>query len=277
MLKNVKVKIRLVIIVYNSHTLPIGILLLTLTAVLPAEAEVSDDQIFDYLYRRIKGQIGNHPVDGGLWEDARNGGYLLQFSMDIFGDQDEDDFLVGSMSLNGTAGNWKIFSDGVTMGWVKLSGIEFVAIRERDTTRLLHIGYGGLNYAYVLEQTISKNGIERVRKEVHPRELDGIREQWERNGEVIRPKIKVILLADFLRGSREWKAIDLQDENTVTYTVSNLSRLAYLVLKSDEARLSEMDFTPEMAFELLQSSMQASAEAKPDAAQEPSVINTQVK
>ena len=188
------------------------------------------------------------------------------------------------MGLNGTAGDWKIFSGEVAMGWVELSGIEFVAIREEDTTRLLYISYGGLHQTSIVEQTISKNGIERERKFVQPhvqsRELDGIREQWKKTGKVIRPKIKAILLADFLRGSREWKAIDLTDIDTITrsFGSGSIGRRGHIVLKSDEARLSEMDFTPEMAFKLLQSSMRASAEAKPDAVlapEEPSVINTQ--
>ena len=68
----------------------IGILFL-ITVVLPVRAELSDDQIFDYLIRPIKGQIGD--FETGSWEDARNGGYLLQFSADIFGDQEEEGFL----------------------------------------------------------------------------------------------------------------------------------------------------------------------------------------
>ena len=247
------------------------IVLSLLTAVPPVRAEISDDQIFDSLIRVIKGQVGDFDTD--LWEDARKGGYLLQFAEDIYGDHSEEDFLINSMSLDGTEGNWAVFSGGENIGWVELSGIEFVAIREEDATRLLHIQYSSLHESYVLAQTLSENGVKRERRKVHPDETDGIIEQWKAVGVVIRPKIEAILLADFLRGSREWKAIDLTDFDTVAYLSDASGGRSHIVLRSDEERLSEMDFTAEVALELLESSMRASADGEPDfvhTAEEPS-------
>ena len=254
------------------------IVLSLLTAVLTVRAELTDDQIFDYLIRPIKGQIGD--FDTELWEDVHSGGYLLQFSVDILGDHGKEDFLIDSMGLDWHEGIWRVFSGADTVGWAELSGIEFMAIREEDTVRLLHIRYGGLRWALVIEQTLSENGVDTERREMHPSEADTIIEQWKRAGEVIRPKIKAILLADFLRGSREWKAIDLTDEETIIYSLGSSGGRSHIVLRSDEARLSEMDFTPELALELLELSMRASTDTELDfvyTAQETSNVTVQEK
>ena len=261
--------------IIRTGYLLVGILLL-ITAVLPARAEVSDDQIFDYLVLMFQGRLPNHYIDtGSRWEDARKGGYLLQFSVGIFGDQEEEDFLISSMFMNEDIGWWKVFSGEEKIDPTRLPGTKFMVFREEDTTRLLYGAHRKLDYAFVVEQAITKNGNEHEWKSVHPRELAGLWEQWERTGEVIRPKIKVILLADFLRGSREWKAVDLLDGNTVTYSRNPISEVTHIVLKSDKERLSKMDFTPDVAFELLLSILR---KIKPyavvDSAYKASVINT---
>ena len=259
------------------NTLAIGILLLTLTAMLPAVAEVSDDQIFDLLDHRIENQI----LDRMPWDSAHNGGYLLQFSADIFGDEDKEDFLTHSMSLEGTRGFWTIFSSG-SVRHIELESTAFHVIREGNIVKIPYSAPISLREALVVDQTLSENGVESNWKHVETREYETLLEQWKKAGQLIRPKIKIILLADFLRGNREWKAIDLTDRDTVGFPLgSGIGRYGCIMLKSDEERLSKMDFTPEVALKLLQQSRiraSAIAEAKPDAidkTEEPSVIDTQ--
>ena len=259
------------------NTLAIDILLLTLTAMLPAVAEVSDDQIFDLLDHRIENQI----LDRMPWDSAHNGGYLLQFSADIFGDEDKEDFLTHSMSLEGTRGFWTIFSGG-SIRHIKLGSTGFHVIREGNTVKIPYSARINFSEALVVDQTLSENGVESNWKHVETREYETLLEQWKKDGQLITPNIKIILLADFLRGNREWKAIDLTDRDTVGFPLgSGIGRYGSIMLKSDEERLSKMDFTPEVALKLLQQSRiraSAIAETKPDAidkAEEPSVINTQ--
>ena len=262
----------------------VGILLL-ITAVLPAHAELSDDQIYDDIYLRIKRRI----FDREPWEHARNGGYLLQFSANIIGDEEEEVFLSNTMFLDGTRGLWTMFSGGDTIGVFTLSRTGVIVLNKEES-------------AQVRDQSLSENRVIREYKDVASPyyNINDLIEQWKRAGKMIRPKIKAILLADFLSGIREWKVVDLINHDTVLDV--NSSRRGHFVLNSDMARLSEMDFTPEeavdllqsnmrlawlypdkrkppeVALELLQSSMRASAEAKSDAAlttQELFVINTQ--
>ena len=133
------------------NTLAIGILLLTLTAMLPAVAEVSDDQIFDLLDHRIENQI----LDRMSWDSAHNGGYLLQFSADIFGDEDKEDFLTHSMSLEGARGFWTIFSGG-SVRHIKLESIAFHVIREGNTVKIPYSARINFSKALVVDQTLSE-------------------------------------------------------------------------------------------------------------------------
>ena len=145
---------------------------------------------------------------------------------------------------------------------------------------------------YILEQEISEEGIKRhvrvVGKDATEEEYLALRSDTDNPEGVIylKPKIEYISLRNLLMDKDpEW--LEFKDEEWVRPDLRYLhhqdaAKVYEIKRTSNEVRTKELigNFTPEIAIELLQSRIRASAiaEAKPyavDSVEEPSVIKTQ--
>ncbi len=196
----------------------------------------------------VKKITSSQTRDPYLWNAAGSGGYLFRFSADINGDGQEEQFLGSTTNFNKTRGDWDVHFNGVMVGSINLSGISFIAIRDRDAVRIPYVSYMTGTEAVVVEQTIENGTVKVMERRIHPDQLEQLQTEWTKVGRVIKPKIETILLADFVAGGRVWKEIDLTRDNYCFYNED------YFVLKSDELRLSKINLTPENALRALAAS-----------------------
>lgn len=215
-----------------------------------ANSAVEESVLREFVEAKVRNQLG----DPYLWNPANNGGYLLRFSLDLDGDQKNEDFIASTMNFQGSQGSWLVFSHGKQIGSVSLSANKFVAIREGETI-ILPYGepYNATemnafnNTIRFFRQKILGGSIQIEEVEAKWSDYTKIREEWIRDGTEMQPSVDALLLIDYLKGDRKWKAIDFSLSNY------NLSEGQYLVLEDDLERLSKVQLTPEDALTMLAS------------------------
>ena len=177
---------------------------------------------------------------------VRNGGYLLRFATDIFGNGQQQVFLLHSLQWIDPDHGWTMFVKGKPVATVDLYPYEIHLVRKGETATLYTVRsrYG---QASVREQIVSASGKREQIKSIKPEDADSIRESLERNETVIRVSLQAILLYDFAIGSNDWKTVDLMNKTEIE------GGGKYFSLKCDYDRLSKLKFTPEDAVRALES------------------------
>lgn len=215
-----------------------------------ANSAVEEGVLREFVEAKARNQLG----DPYLWNPANNGGYLLRFSLDLDGDNKNEDFLASTMNFQGSQGRWLAIADGKQIGSVSLSANKFVAIREGDSIVLPYSApYNATEMdsfdktIRFFRQKISHGDIQVEETKARWTDYIKIREEWIKNGTEMQPSVEALLLIDYLKGDRNWKAVDFSGNDY------EFSEGQHFVLKTDFERLSRIQLTPEDALTMLAS------------------------
>lgn len=208
--------------------------------------EVALGPLDEVTYRYVgKVLLKPHTWDEEMWRNTGNGGYVLRFSLDFDGDGKSEYFLSGTRNMEKTRGSWTLFSGKREIGQLGLSSSSILLVRKDDGVHFLYGFDIDARTATWTDQIVDGAGVSVLESEGTPDQLSALREAWETEGERVIPEVEVLLLSDYVRGSREWRKLDLNGERI------GFRGDGRLFLKGDELKLSDPGFTPELARELL--------------------------
>ncbi len=204
----------------------------------------------------INGQL----IESEAWDDSLSGGYLFRFSADVWGDADAEHFVTTSSGFSPRAG-WLVYSKQKPInGGLELSAYEFLVIREGDASIFPSWSTSGGHT--MLVQTWDKHGVNYRSQPVHHEELGKFIQDCKARGQVIRPRLEMLRLVDYLNGSRDWEPVDLRTEE-----VEFRGNTRSIVLKRDIERLETLNLRPEQALEMFnrmqEPAVEAPSKAKP--------------